>query len=85
MNTELLHLSLCSKFLTLIFSSDFGTFTSLFAQLVFVTIISYCKGSSMVLQNLRKTFLDEQDYLSPSDILNIFFVSEMLALPMANW
>lgn len=39
----------------------------------------------MVLQNLRKTFLDEQDYLSPSDILNIFFVSEMLALPMANW
>lgn len=85
MNTELLHVSLCSKFLTLIFPSDFGTFTRLFAQLVFVTIISYCKGSSMVLQNLRKTFLDEQDYLNPSDILNIFFVSEMLALPMANW
>lgn len=85
MNTELLNVGLCSNFLMLIFPSEFDMFTRLFTQLVFVTIISYSNGSSTVLQNLRETFLDEHDYLYSGDILNINFVSEMLALPIANW
>lgn len=85
MNTELLNVGLCSNFLMLIFPSEFDMFTRLFTQLVFVTIISYSNGSSTVLQNLRETFLDEHDYLYSGDILNIIFVSEMLALPIANW
>lgn len=85
MNTELLNVGLCSNFLMLIFPSEFDMFTRLFTQLVFVTIISYSNGSSTVLQNLRETFLDEHNYLYSGDILNIIFVSEMLALPIANW
>lgn len=50
-----------------------------------LVIIFYSSGTSMALQNLKETLLDEHDYLQPGDILNIVFVYEKLTLSMASW